>query len=347
MPEARLHAARRTRGARGLFVALVLACPSCLPEDPLPDGWALAGALATEHHGPSIAAGRSGTARIVSALEVAHGRVSADERWTLPSLERGEWEQALAAMWERARLDPRQLVIEHGAPPLTLRFEPTDGTAGYVDVLVPCTDEATLSAFFHVSAAAAFALRSGTLRAPASGLRLWFVPQNEWQALLEERIAADCAALLSAVPRAGSDPEDALLERAAAAGDPLLGADMGLMLVARCALIDRSLVSAPGWSTAEVAGFERSLLEVPEVRLSAAPGRGEQAELSRGMVLVATAWALADMRPGDLKRYLDSLNIERRVRLEAAADEQDAARLREQFDVARHWIRARALRASR
>lgn len=58
----------------------------------------------------------------------------------------------------------------------------------------------------------------------------------------------------------------------------------------------------------------------------------------------AAACAIADARPQDLGRYLETLNLERRIRLEAALVHEDGVALQEfwkdWFDGARFWLRA-------
>src|SRR5262249_55485957 len=65
-----------------------------------------------------------------------------------------------------------------------------------------------------------------------------------------------------------------------------------------------------------------------------------------GSALVATALALGDPEPGDLSRYLASLNLELELRLRAckdAHDEELAQRWRDWCNGARHWLRGECL----
>lgn len=71
----------------------------------------------------------------------------------------------------------------------------------------------------------------------------------------------------------------------------------------------------------------------------------DSTELRQTAVAIgAGALAVADGRPADLERYLASLNLERRMRLAASANSDDAAALeamwRSWFDGARFWLKA-------
>lgn len=137
----------------------------------------------------------------------------------------------------------------------------------------------------------------------------------------------------------------------------------GLAIVARCALADVAELVGD-WQTAEhpwqdsgplvvlarlgvpTAAFWHFRDPVGGTQLDR-PQRIDAGELARSSVaLASTAMAVADARPADLKRYLDSLKLERRMRLRAAA-ELPTAELTELwvgwFDAARFWLRALCL----
>jgi aminopeptidase YwaD len=133
----------------------------------------------------------------------------------------------------------------------------------------------------------------------------------------------------------------------------------GFAIIARCALIDVGRI-AGGWRTADhpwEGGSDHDIFNaqgVPGVlfwhftdftyhtsldRLKYVDGD----EMRRTTVaILSTALAVADPAPTDLKRYLDSLSIEREVRMNAAADVED-----QQLEVlwsfwcdgARNWLR--------
>ena len=72
-------------------------------------------------------------------------------------------------------------------------------------------------------------------------------------------------------------------------------------------------------------------------------------ELRRTSVVIgASALAVADLRPEDLERHLDTLNLERRLRLTAVADSDEEFKIgleeawKDWFDGARFWLRALA-----
>lgn len=138
----------------------------------------------------------------------------------------------------------------------------------------------------------------------------------------------------------------------------------GLAVIARCALADVGALEA-GWQTGEHpyeggsdhdifiarglptalfwhftdftyhTSLDRlSMVDVGEIRRTAA-------------AVLATALCLADPQPGDLDRYLRTLNREQNLRVQAADDAGDAPlaqRWREWCEGARHWLRVECLR---
>lgn len=171
----------------------------------------------------------------------------------------------------------------------------------------------------------------------------------------------------------GSDPDragSAFALECADHGDEAVD-DRALALVLRQALVDvsafeqgREGAGAP-WLTAEIAptsplvphGGARA--GAPGCRLGHAGdfARGtsldrldhiDEDELRRGTVaLLAGALAVADARPTDLARHLDSLNLERQARLDdavrAGGDVEELERWKRWFDGSRQWLRALCL----
>lgn len=138
----------------------------------------------------------------------------------------------------------------------------------------------------------------------------------------------------------------------------------GLAIVARCALFDVGALDG-GWKTAEhpyEGGSDHDVLiehgipaalfwHFTDFAYHTSLDRLEHvdaAELRRmATAVLATALALADPRPTDLQRYLDSLNEELQVRTRAAAKAEDEALARDWRDWfvgARHWLRSQCLR---
>ncbi|MCK6447418.1 MAG: M28 family peptidase [Planctomycetes bacterium] len=103
-------------------------------------------------------------------------------------------------------------------------------------------------------------------------------------------------------------------------------------------LIERGIPAALFWHFTDFA-YHTSLDRLDHV---------DPAELKRmAVAILSTASALADPRPEDLQRYLDSLNEELHVRTGAArtaSDEELAREWREWFVGARHWLRTECLR---
>jgi aminopeptidase YwaD len=146
--------------------------------------------------------------------------------------------------------------------------------------------------------------------------------------------------------------------------DPTSIRPNGIAVVARCALADVGLLEA-GWKTSEHPyeggsdhdifishGLPTALIwhftdftyhtsldrlpmvDVDEMRRTAA-------------VILSTALSVADPKPADLDRYLQSLDMERDVRVEAAEAAEDQAlaqQWRDWCDGARHWFRVECLR---
>ncbi len=125
----------------------------------------------------------------------------------------------------------------------------------------------------------------------------------------------------------------------------------GLALIARCAMADVSLLEGGNWRTADhpwEGGSDHDIFikkGIPAVlfwhfkdftyhtsldRLQYV----DQAEMRRtGVALLATALAVASAEPGDLDRYLGSLEREKVVRLQACEERDDP----DMADLAGHW----------
>jgi aminopeptidase YwaD len=133
----------------------------------------------------------------------------------------------------------------------------------------------------------------------------------------------------------------------------------GLALIARSALLDVGALSTD-WKSAEhpfeggsdhVVFLERGVPAVlfwhfPDFAYHTSLDRMEHVdpdEMRRtGAALLSTALAVADPRPDDLQRYLESLRLEQELRLGACAavgDEETARHWRDWFHGARHWLR--------
>lgn len=137
----------------------------------------------------------------------------------------------------------------------------------------------------------------------------------------------------------------------------------GLAVIARIAIVDVG-VRAGGWETVEhpwEGGSDHDEFQrrgIPAVLFwhftdfayHTSLDRLEHldpAELKRTSVaLLSAAFAVADARPGDLARYLGTLDLERRLRIDAAeeaGDEAIAAAWQAWCTGARHWLRALCL----
>lgn len=133
----------------------------------------------------------------------------------------------------------------------------------------------------------------------------------------------------------------------------------GLSIIARCAMFDVGMMSE-GWETADhpwEGGSDHDIFlgrGVPAVLFwhftdfayHTSLDRMEHVDVEElrrtTAALLAAAMAVSDARPGDLNRYLESLRIDRRVRLRAAEEagnEELAGQWTEWFDGARHWLR--------
>jgi len=138
----------------------------------------------------------------------------------------------------------------------------------------------------------------------------------------------------------------------------------GLAIVARCAMLDVAAIE-PGWATADhpyeggsdhdvfiERGIPAALFwHFTDFTYHTSLDRIEfvdPGEMRRtGTALMASALALADPLPGDLARYLNSLNQEQSQRVEAAREAglEDQVRMwKEWFLGARHWLRVECLR---
>lgn len=134
----------------------------------------------------------------------------------------------------------------------------------------------------------------------------------------------------------------------------------GLNVIVRAALVDVGILRG-AWTTAEhpwEGGSDHDIfldIGVPAVLLwhftdfayHTSLDRMEHVDaeelLRTSVALGASALAVADARPGDLKRYLDCLVLERRLRLNMVAQEEAgdelAALWEDWFTGARHWLR--------
>lgn len=134
----------------------------------------------------------------------------------------------------------------------------------------------------------------------------------------------------------------------------------GLNVIVRTAMVDVGLLRHP-WTTAEhpwEGGSDHDIFlkrGVPAVLLWHFTDFAYHTSLDRmdhvdaeellrtSVALGAAGLAVADARPGDLKRYLDCLVLERRLRLNMVAQEQAgdelAALWETWFTGARHWLR--------
>ncbi|MBI5434449.1 MAG: M28 family peptidase [Planctomycetes bacterium] len=159
-------------------------------------------------------------------------------------------------------------------------------------------------------------------------------------------------------------PPDEHTPWGARAVEPATLAPNGVAIVARCALFDVAAIDG-GWQTAEhpyEGGSDHDILiargipaalfwHFTDFAYHTSLDRLEHvdsAEMRRtACAILATALALADPRPADLQRYLDTLNEELLVRTRAAAkveDEALASGWRDWFVGARHWFRTECLR---
>jgi len=138
----------------------------------------------------------------------------------------------------------------------------------------------------------------------------------------------------------------------------------GMAVIARCALADVSGLE-PGWTSGEhpyEGGSDHDIFlahGLPTALFWHFTDFAYHTSLDRlGMVdvdemrrtaaaILATALGVADPKPADLDRYLQSLDMERDVRVQAAdkaSDKQLAQQWRDWCDGARRWLRIECLR---
>ena len=223
-------------------------------------------------------------------------------------------------------------------------------------------------------------IQSGELQRPARSLVFLWGPEIAQSRAWLEQTQMEAVAAVTAVAcgdSAGSGSSGQLLERMPDPGalqalvpdehtqwgtgevDPANFSANGLALIARCALNDVALV-AGGWRTAdhpwEGGSDPDAFIEVgvPAVlfwhfssswyhtsldRLD----KIDPAELKRSAVCaLATALAVASPSPADLERYLSSVDLEERVRVDAAlkaGDEELATHWEEWCAGTRDWLR--------
>lgn len=137
----------------------------------------------------------------------------------------------------------------------------------------------------------------------------------------------------------------------------------GLSIVARCAIADVAAL-CDQWETAEhpyEGGSDHDVFldhDVPAVLLWHFTDFAYHTSLDRiehvdaqemartSAAILACAWSLADPQPADLTRYLETLRLERDLRLAACAvakDDELAKSWRAHFESARRWLRALCL----
>jgi hypothetical protein len=133
----------------------------------------------------------------------------------------------------------------------------------------------------------------------------------------------------------------------------------GLAVIARCAMADVALLEG-GWTTSEhpwEGGSDHDIFirrGIPAVLFWHFIDFTYHTSLDRmqfvdpgemrrtGVALLATALAVASAEPGDLDRYVDSLEKERLLRVDAAMEHEDAdqvKRWKDWCDAARMWLR--------
>ncbi|MFN0244442.1 MAG: M28 family peptidase [Planctomycetota bacterium] len=250
-----------------------------------------------------------------------------------------------------------------------------------------CDNASGVAAMVEGARASARLLASGRLAAPARSLAFVFGDEHDQSRTWLERSNRRAVAAISC-DMAGESREATgailLLERAP---DPALtrmlppdertawaeggasdakASEGGLSIVARCAVADVAAF-CDHWETGEhpyEGGSDHDVFlahGVPAILLWHFTDFGYHTSLDRmehvdaqemartGAAILSAAWALADPVPADLTRYLESLRIERGLRLSACAaakDEALATQWRAHFDAARRWLRALCLNVS-
>ncbi|MFT4539935.1 MAG: aminopeptidase YwaD [Planctomycetota bacterium] len=137
----------------------------------------------------------------------------------------------------------------------------------------------------------------------------------------------------------------------------------GLALIARCALADVAVMTG-GWKTADhpwEGGSDHDVFlsqDIPAALLWHFTDFAYHTNLDRlnhidieelrrtTAALLGAALAIADPEPADLDRYLESMQLARRVRLKAAEEAEDevlAQQWRDWFIGSRHWLRTLCL----
>ena len=257
--------------------------------------------------------------------------------------------------------------------------------AAHVQEPGACDNASGVAALLEVARGIAGRLADGRLERPARSLVLvWGDEMTQSRVWLDSRARETVAAL--SLDMAGESREQtgaiALLERPPDPGalraiapdehtawtedarpvDASRIVPTGIAVVARCALVD--VGSLGEWDTSEHpyeggsdhdvflgAGVPAALLwHFPDFAYHTSLDRIDHvdpAELRRTAVaLGAAALALADPRPGDLDRYVRSLQLERDLRARAAIEAGDpdlATRWNEWATGARRWLRTMCL----
>lgn len=314
-------------------------------------------------------------------ITIAHISPRSMERIAAAHREHGAVKLAFHARADRRPAVQRTLVAE-----LIGRERPEETVAVLVHIQAPgASDNASGSAgALELARDLARLVREGRLERPArtisfvwggelSGSAAWF-ERTERQVVAgvcldmigPKRAETGGIPLLERSPDPGAElviPPDEHTAWGARDIEPEWVVPDGLAIIARCALADVALETG-GWDTAEhpfEGGTDHETLvragvpavlfwHFPDFTFHTSLDRIDMidpAELERMAVAgMATALAVADPKAGDLERYLQSLVLDRRLRVEAAlADEEPevAARWKAWFEGARAWLRAQCL----
>jgi hypothetical protein len=333
--------------ARRLVWMVALAAALGCYSARLPKGFSPGGGVASSFKGPPVASGAEGTARFAEALHIVFDGI---RRGSLPVLELAELNpaerlDALEAALIAVGCGAKGIPLERTHELITVTIVGQQLVDARVVVSVDSSDVSSCVAAVRAMASLCLSLRSGRIPAPRRTLVFMLGPAQGAPTLPHDGGATSAAHfILGAAPQAASGKAVSILWRndvtVATAGSARGDA---LALIARCAFVDKAALDG-GWKPAEESWSPGAEPARDGVILSAGKELDKDTS-ARGLATFAAALAAADAHPLDLARYLESLDLERRLRLAALEEGQDeqAEAWMARFDAARHWLRALCL----